>query len=249
MRLALPGWMAYLKKLRQQVNNSVEFYGFNTTDNYFKHEPKEVAAMLKANNIVSPSGHYQLNLFDENGQQVIYAAKEIGHKYIVIPWLPQEERSTLDQYKGIAEKLTKAGELCKKNNIKFAYHNHDFEFKKFENDACGYDVLIKDVDKSLMDFELDLFWVVSAGLDPVDLFKKHPGRFKMWHVKDMDKTDGKKQTEVGSGSINFKRIFSKAKLAGVEYFYVEQENLPVPGDANIKKSIQYVKRNLLPLVK
>jgi sugar phosphate isomerase/epimerase len=234
-----------LKKMAAAGYNSVELYGYNSKDNYFKSTAKELAAMLKNNKIISPSGHYQLSLFDNDGQQTIDAALQVGHKYVVIPWLPEEQRKSLDDYKVLTEKVNKAALLCKKNNIKLAYHNHDFEFKKYEGDVCGYDILLKETDKALVDFEMDLFWVVTAGLDPVELFKQNPGRFKMWHVKDMDKTNSKLQTEVGSGSINFKAIFAKAKLSGLEYFYVEQENLPVPADKNIKKSIQYLKKNIL----
>lgn len=239
------GLAPVFKKIAATGYNSVEMYGYNTKDSFFGNSAKEVAAMLKANNIISPSGHYQLDLFDNDGQQTIDAAKELGHKYVVIPYLAEPIRKSLDDYKVIAERVNKAAMLCKQNNIKLAYHNHDFEFKKWEGDVTGYDTLMKECDKSMVDFELDLFWVVFSGNDPIELFKKHPGRFKMWHVKDMDKTRPMNQTEVGSGSINFKKIFAKAKLSGLEYFYVEQENLTVPGDENIKKSISYLKKNIL----
>lgn len=243
------GLKGVLKKMAAAGYNSVEFFGFGTKENYFKSSPKEVAAMLKENKLASPSGHYQLDLFDKDGQQTIDAAKELGHDYIVIPWFPEEQRKSLDDYKSIAARINKAALLCKQSNIKMAYHNHDFEFVKYEGGVTGFDILMKDCDSSLVNFELDLFWVVTAGLDPVALFEQHPGRFKMWHVKDMDKTDPKKQTEVGSGSIDFKKIFSLSQLSGLEYFFVEQENLPVPSDANIRKSLVYVKDQLVPLLK
>jgi sugar phosphate isomerase/epimerase len=236
---------AVLKKMAAIGYNSVEFYGYNTKDAYFKKSAKEIAAILKANKMISPSGHYDLKLFNNDTQQVIDASLEVGHQYIVIPWLAEELRTSLDKYKALAEKINNIALQCKQNNIKLAYHNHDFEFKKMEGDVCGYDIMLKETDKTLVDFELDLFWVASAGHDAVEMFKQNPGRFKMWHVKDMDKTDSKKQTEVGSGSIDFKPIFAQAKLSGLEYFYVEQENLPVPGDANIKKSYDFIKKNLI----
>lgn len=239
------GIEAVLKKIAAAGYNSVEFYGYNTKDAYFKKSPAEIASILKANKLVSPSGHYDLKLFTNDTQQVIDASLAVGHKYIVIPWLAEDLRTSLDKYKGLAEKINNIALQCKQNNIKLAYHNHDFEFKKMEGNVCGYDILLKETDKALVDFELDLFWVASAGQDAVEMFKQNPGRFKMWHVKDMDKTDSKKQTEVGSGSIDFKPIFAQAKLSGLEYFYVEQENLPVPGDANIIKSYQFVKNNLI----
>lgn len=228
---------------------SVEMYGFNITDNFFKHAPGEVAAMLKAHKLISPSGHYQLDLFDKDGQQVVDAALALGHRYVVIPWFPPEQRDSLDDYKVIAEKINKAARLCKDNKLRMAYHNHDFEFTRYDGGVSGYDILLKECDKDLVDFELDLYWVKFANENALDIFKKNPGRIKMWHVKDMDKNDPKKQTAVGSGIIDFKSIFAEAELSGMEYFYVEQENLPVPGDDTIKKSSEYVRKNLLPLLK
>lgn len=236
---------AVFKKIAAAGYNSVEMYGFNSKENFFKKSPKEIAALLKNNNLITPSGHYQLELFENNASQTIEAALCLGHKYIVIPWLPESVRKTKDDYKVIAEKVNKAALLCKQQNIKLAYHNHDFEFNKFEDGSCGFEVLINDTDKTLVNFELDLFWVVSAGLNPIDLFKQHPGRFKMWHVKDMDKTHSKLNTEIGTGSIDFKPIFANAKLSGLEYFYVEQENFSMPSSESIAKSIAFVKKNLL----
>ncbi len=247
--IPISGLKGVFNKIAAAGYNSVEMYGFNVKDAFFKNSAKEVAALLKSSKLISPSGHYQLDLFDNDGQQTIDAAKELGHKYIVIPYLPEPIRKSLDDYKVIAERVNKAALLCKKNNIKLAYHNHDFEFTKYEGGVCGYDILLKECDKTLVNFEMDLFWVVMAGHDPIELFKQHPGRFKMWHVKDMDKSRPKQQTEVGSGSINFKPIFAKAKLSGMEYFYVEQENLLVPGDENIRKSIKYLKKHILAGIK
>ncbi|MES2850335.1 MAG: sugar phosphate isomerase/epimerase [Bacteroidota bacterium] len=253
-----------LFSLRDEVNNgldkvlakvaaagygSVEMYGFNSADNFFKNTPAQVAEMLKAHKLISPSGHYQLDMFDKDGQKVIDAALTLGHKYVVIPWFPAEQRDSLDDYKVIVEKMNKAAQLCKDNKLKMAYHNHEFEFIKYEGGVSGYDIIMKECDKELVDLELDLYWVKFAKEDPIEIFKRDPGRFKMWHVKDMLGDEKKTQTEVGSGTVDFATVFKNAGLSGMEYFYVEQENLPVPGDANIKKSADYVKANLLPLLK
>lgn len=240
---------AVFKKITTAGYNSVEMYGFNPKDQFFKKSPKEIDALLKSNHLITPSGHYQLELFEKDASQTIDAALALGHKYIVIPWLPESIRKTKEDYKVIAEKVNNAAALCKKQNLKLAYHNHEFEFTKFEDGSCGYDVLLNDTDKDLVNFELDLFWVVTAGLDPIDFFKQNPGRFKMWHVKDKDKTNPKLTTEIGTGSINFKPIFAKSKLSGLEYFYVEQENFSIPSTESISKSFSYVKNNLLHCLK
>ncbi|MGC4103045.1 sugar phosphate isomerase/epimerase family protein [Ferruginibacter sp.] len=170
---------------------------------------------------------------------------QLGHSHIIIPWLKEENRKTIDQYKTLAERINKAGEICKGEGLQLAYHNHDFEFKDM-NGEHGYDILLNNTDKNLVKFEMDLYWVVRAGYQPVEIFKKHPGRFPFWHVKDMDKADKTKNTEVGNGTVDFKTIFASAKLAGVTHYIVEQENNYVPDIyASIKASSGYTKTSLL----
>lgn len=235
------------EKIASAGYGSVEMFGFSAGDSFFKSKPEEVADLLKKHKLISPSGHYMLDLFDKDGQQTVEASLALGHKYVVIPWFPPEQRSSLDDYKKIAERINKAALLCKENKLKMAYHNHEFEFVKYDG-VSGYDILMEQCDKELVDMELDLYWVQFAKEDPIEIFKGAPGRFKMWHVKDMSKDDPGIQTEVGSGVVDFKTIFKNAELSGMEYFYVEQENLPVPADANIKKSVEYVKSALIPLL-
>ena len=113
------------------------------------------------------------------------------------------------------------------------------------NGNHGYDVLLNNTDKDLVKMEMDIYWVVRAGYDPITLFKEHPGRFHLWHVKDMNKADKTQNTEVGNGSIDFAKIFAKAKLAGVKHYIVEQENNYQPDFyGSIKKSNSYVKKLL-----
>ncbi|RYD69534.1 MAG: sugar phosphate isomerase/epimerase, partial [Sphingobacteriales bacterium] len=124
--------------------------------------------------------------------------------------------------------------------IQMAYHNHDFEFKDFDG-KTGFDILLAETDPGLVKIEMDIYWVVRGGADPVDLFKKHPGRFPLWHVKDMDKTDPGRNTEVGTGKIDFKKIFAHAKLAGLDFPFVEQENFTIDPYESIAKSAAYLK--------
>jgi sugar phosphate isomerase/epimerase len=109
----------------------------------------------------------------------------------------------------------------------------------------GFEILMKETDASQVKMELDLYWAVKAGHNPVDLFAAHPGRFVMWHIKDMDKTDKKFFTEVGNGSIDFKSIFAKAKESGMKHFFVEQDICPGPPLESIAKSIDYLKKNIV----
>ena len=204
-----------------------------------------MAAILKANKIISPSGHYGYKTVTGDTQKVIDAALEMGHKYITIPSIPHETANGKDDFIKAVENINKAAQQCKNHKLQLAYHNHDFEFEKFGDGTCGYDIMLKEFDKSLVNLEMDIYWVTKAGHDPLELFEQNPGRFKMWHVKDMDKNNPELNTEIGSGTIDFKTIFSKANLSGMEYFFVEQENFAIPSDESIRKSLQYIKSNLL----
>ena len=142
--------------------------------------------------------------------------------------------------------MNKAAEMCKKAGLKLGYHNHNFEWKPVDG-TTFYDVLLKDTDPSLVHMEMDIFWVVRAGQDPVKIFEQHPGRFALCHIKDRDKTKTDLNTEIGKGSIDFKTILSPAhvKLAGLKHFIVEQENyINIDPFASIKESAAYVKNVL-----
>src|SRR5258706_14376241 len=167
-------------------------------------------------------------------------AATVGIKYMVCAWLSPDERGGIDHYKKLASDLNKAAETCKKAGIQLCYHNHDFEFEK-EDGKYKYDVLLNDTDKNLVKMELDLYWVNKAGVDPADLFNQHPGRFPLWHIKDMDNTPEHSFTEVGSGIIDFKKIFTHADKAGLKYFFVEQDKCPGSPFDSITKSITYIK--------
>ena len=158
-----------------------------------------------------------LNLTD-NYQQLADDAAEGGLSYLVCSSIPV---STLDEIKTAVEVFTKSGEACKKNGVQFAYHNHVTEFDEVEG-YRPFDYILNHTGKDLVKMELDLGWATKAKQDPVELFKLHPGRFPLWHVKDLDKTT-MEPTEVGSGFIDFKRIFDNAEESGMKYFFVEQD--------------------------
>jgi sugar phosphate isomerase/epimerase len=230
--------------------SEIEMYGLTPEQTFFGLSVKEFAALMKQHNLKSPSGHYMPEKFlfeNGNGDEVkklCDMAQVMGHQYITIPWMKEERRKTIDQYKALAQKINEAGKICKAANLQLAYHNHDFEFADIDGQK-GYDILLKETDSNLLKMEMDIYWVVKAGYDPIEIFKSNPGRFHMWHVKDMDKKDNKINTEIGNGSIDFKKIFSNATLAGVKHFFVEQENNYAPDILkSIKISNDYVKKSL-----
>ncbi|HEX8350917.1 MAG TPA: sugar phosphate isomerase/epimerase [Hymenobacter sp.] len=243
-----------LAKLAKIGYNSVEGATYTGTQKFYGMTPKEFAAVLKQNGLIMPSSHYRLGEEQTNGapvqgtilhgwDQAVDDAAAAGVKYMVCAFLSEAERGNLDRYKTIADQLNKAGERCQKAGIQLCYHNHDFEFKA-ENGQMPFDVLLSGTDKKLVKMELDLYWTTKAGQDPLALFKQHPGRFPLWHVKDMAKTPEKSFTEVGNGSIDFKKIFTQADLAGLQYFFVEQDSTPGDPFDSVTKSIGYIKKNL-----
>ncbi|RZJ78411.1 MAG: sugar phosphate isomerase/epimerase [Flavobacterium sp.] len=244
-----------VKGVIQQVAKAgfkeVETYGYAPVKgSFWGLSPKEFKALLDANGLYSPSGHFSFDNYISSGnlddiKAYIDAANTLGSKYVVAPWLSENLRKSADDYKKVAERLNIAGELCMKSGINVGYHNHGFEFDKF-GDKTGLDIILAETDPNLVYFELDLYWAVFAGHNPIDLFKKYPRRFKMWHVKDMDKAKKNWNTEIGNGSIDFKPIFAQASLSGVKHIYLEQETNYQPNHiSSIKTSIDFIKRSLL----
>lgn len=229
----------------------VETYGLSKDEQFFGLSVKEFGELLKSHNIKSPSGHYMPSemLFNKGNGDDVKRLCDVGHllgqQYIVVPFLEEGMRKTIDQYKAIAERMNMTGEICKAANLNLAYHNHDFEFTQMEGQT-GYDILMNSTNKDLLKLELDLYWVVKAGINPIDLFKQQPGRFHMVHIKDMDKKDTALNTEIGNGSIDFKPIIANAPLGGIKHFYMEQENNYVPDRiTSIQNSFAFIKKNLL----
>ncbi|WP_432710488.1 sugar phosphate isomerase/epimerase family protein [Pedobacter sp.] len=238
-----------IKKVAEAGYNDVETYGYSVEGKFWGLTPAEFKGVLAENGLTAPSGHYGLDKYFTDGdtdelKAYIEAANAIGSKYLTVPFLGENLRKDLDGYKSVSEKLNQAGEICKTSGLKLAYHNHNFEFQKF-GDTTGYDVMLKETNPELVSFELDLYWVMRSGNDPIKLFTDNPGRFPMWHVKDMDKANEELNTEVGSGSIDFKKIFADAKLAGLEYPFLEQENFGTDPYESIKTSYNYLKNELI----
>jgi sugar phosphate isomerase/epimerase len=243
-----------LAKVAQIGFNSVEGATYTGTEKFYGMDPKAFLALLSQNGLQMPSSHYRLGEDETDGvakgtilhdwDRAVEDAATLGIKYMVCAWLSPKERLGLDHYKGLAANLNTAGEKCKAAGIQLCYHNHDFEFEQ-QNGQFPYEVLLDNTDKELVKLEIDLYWVTKAGQDPIALIGKHPGRFPLWHLKDMDKTPEHSFTEVGNGTIDFKKIFTHAHEAGLKYFFVEQDKCPGSPFDSITQSIAYIKKNLV----
>src|SRR5690606_2803360 len=236
-----------IKKVADIGYQDVEPYGFSAADGYWGMSPKEFKSLLDSNNLKSSSGHYDLEEFIRTGKEdqlhaTIEAANVLGQEYVTLPYLQEDLRGSADTYKMIAEKMSIMAETCKKSGLKFAYHNHDFEFTNLGNGETGYKIFMENTDADLVQFELDLYWVQHSGNDPIELFKKYPGRFTMWHIKDMDKVNRDLNTEIGTGSMDFKPVFKNAQLSGMKHFFVEQENFSQGKDPfqSIRESFDFI---------
>lgn len=243
-----------LAKVAEIGYNSVELATYTGSEKFYGMSPSEFAVVLKQNGLVAPSAHYRLGEEQPKGEvqqgtilhdwdKAVDDAAALGLKYMVCAYLADVERGNLDHYKKVAEQLNTAGERCKKAGIQLCYHNHDFEFIK-QDDQYPYDILLA-TDKDLVKMEIDLYWITKAGQDPIKLLNEHPGRFPLWHVKDLDNTPKKDFTEVGNGIIDFKKIFQQKSTAGLKYFFVEQDKTPGSPFDSITKSIAYIKKNLV----
>jgi sugar phosphate isomerase/epimerase len=154
----------------------------------------------------------------------IRTAKAIGQDYITIPSYSFARDGGIDAWKKGAAEFNQWGAMCKDAGLRLAYHNHNFEFGALAGGPTGYDVLQRETDPSLVDFEMDLYWTAFADRDPIALFAQYPGRFAMWHVKDLLLTNGTKgMAPVGRGTLNFRDYFAHRAQAGMKHFFVEHD--------------------------
>ena len=242
-----------LAKVAQAGYQEVETYGYSPKKHFWGLTPPEFKAALAAQGLSTSSGHYDVGGFmrDGNEQQLqtaIAAARGCGQTYVIVPYLDEKLRTSVADFKTVATRLNKAGALCQAAGLKLGYHNHDFEFKPIGGTTL-YDVLLKETDPKLVVFEMDIYWVVRAGQDPIKLIQAHPRRFPLWHVKDMDKAKPELNTEVGAGSIDFRNIFAQAGTAGLQHIFMEQENFGMDAYQSITQSAAYMKSTLLPALK
>ena len=235
-----------IAKVAQVGYKEVEFAG------YFGRTGAQVRAVCDKNGLDPVSTHVQYDELDDKFPSVIETSKTIGLKYIVCPFIQEEARKSPDIWKQAAEKFNRCGEQTKKAGMQFAYHNHWFEFLPTDG-KLPYDELLKLCDANLVKMEMDLCWITAAGGDPLKYFNLYPGRFPLVHVKDLHTlpkvTSGGAQnygdtvdlTEVGSGLIDWKKIFAQSDKAGIKHYIVEHDHPKQPIES-IKGSYDYLSK-------
>ncbi|MCW5515262.1 sugar phosphate isomerase/epimerase [Muriicola sp. Z0-33] len=242
-----------LKKVKALGYEDLEIYGYDENNgSYYGFKSARFKEILDDLGLTTTSGHYGFHPFllksaselERYVDQCIEGALALEQSYITWPWLDPENR-TIEKFKLLSGKLNTIGEQVNKAGLGFAYHNHDFEFID-HNGQNGYDIILEETDPDLVKLQLDLYWAVhSYPGKPIDLIKRQPGRFVMWHIKDMDKVT-RDYTELGNGSIDYTKIIPYAEpLSGLEYYYLEQGgNFAVNSMQSITDSAAFFKKHL-----
>src|SRR6266849_4701210 len=232
-----------ISKVAATGYKEVEFAG------YFDHPPKDVRAILDKNGLAAPSAHVSYDLVEKKWPETLDDAKIVGHSYVICPWIDENQRKEPTGWKRAADLFNRAGEASQKAGIQFGYHNHSFEFEpaKSLGGKMPYDFLLVETDPKLVRMEMDLCWITVGGQDPLTYFERYPGRFPLVHVKDWKGGKGKeseqstKMADVGSGNIDWKRIFAQSGKAGIRHYFVEHDE-PKSAFDSIERSYDYLQR-------
>ncbi|MDX2067616.1 MAG: sugar phosphate isomerase/epimerase [Haliscomenobacter sp.] len=247
MEKDLVGTLTAVRKMGYRL---VEGAGYSQGKFYGK-TPAEFKVLLADLGLKMPSGHFgfgsanydvQKKSINDEYKRAIDDAASIGHEYVIAPYMidPDRKGEKLKQY---IHGLNKAGEYAKQAGVKFAYHNHAFEFE-MEGGRLIYDAILQDTDPSLVLLQMDLYWTEKGKANTIELLKKNAGRVHLVHVKDMAKTKEQETVEVGQGSINFQEIFKYTPAAGVKYYVVELEHYkttPMQGIAEAYNGLKKLK--------
>jgi sugar phosphate isomerase/epimerase len=241
-----------IKKIAGVGYQDSETYGYDPVQGtYYGIKAGEFKKLLSDHGMITTSGHYDFTkYFDKSADdmlrfvdQCIVGANVLGQRYITWPWLDPAFR-TIEHFRQLTGKLNVIGERIGKAGLGFAYHHHDFEFTD-HNGENGYDIIMRNTDARSVKLQMDLYWIMrSSKLSPAELIEKQPGRFVMWHIKDMDKIS-KDYSELGNGSIDFTKILPLAKQSGLEYYYIEQGgNFAHDPVRSVTDSAHYFRKNL-----
>jgi sugar phosphate isomerase/epimerase len=245
-----------LKKVSDMGYKYLELAGYDN-GKFYNHEPSEFLKLVNDLGMEIVSSHTRVEALGvtlDNAKKMAEDHARLGVKYCVQPWIVEEARTSLASYQKMAEDWNKVGSIMKENGIMFGYHNHNFEFDTVEGKIPYFDILMAELDMDLVTMELDMFWTTKAGHDPVDIIKKYPGRFQLFHMKDMYTVEApfyttagvKDFAPVGEGVIDFKSILAARDIAGMKYMIVEQD-LSRDGKPfdDIRASITNIKTRIL----
>jgi hydroxypyruvate isomerase len=216
----------------------VEFAGL------MQHQAADVRRILDHLGLVAPSMHVPFESINDGWGAVIDDARALGCRYVVIPSIPEALRTSLESYRRVAGEFNRAAAVAAQSGVRFAYHNHAVDFAPLER-RVPYDILLEATDPSLVDIELDLYWIVRSGQDPRRYFNRWPGRCKLIHAKDSSAGPDYKMADVGGGIIDWPNTLAAARAAGAEHCFVERDDSPDPM-ASITASFRYLRGIKVP---
>lgn len=197
---------------------------------------REMRSLLRRSGLTAPSAHIGTAEMRGDWERTLADALTIGQRYITCAWIDETDRTPYG-YRKIAELFNRSAAAARKAGLQFCYHNHDFEFRR-TGDIVPYDLLLTDCDPDLVKMEMDIFWLVKGGRDPIEYFRSYPGRFPLVHVKDMDGSG--RMVDVGAGVIGFRGIFEHAERAGIQHYFVEHDD-PRDPLATARASYEYLR--------
>lgn len=202
----------------------VEFAG------YYDRTPAQVKAALDRTGLSAPSAHVPISSLRESWARTLDDARVMGHRYLIVPAIPEDERATAEGVTRVAELFQTAGAEAKAAGLRLGFHNHDVDFMPIggRGAKAPFDLLLEKTDPGNVVFEMDLYWITKAGRDPLAYFARYPGRFELVHVKDSGGPPEHRMVDVGRGTIDFKRIFARRREAGIQHFFVEHDDPPDP---------------------
>lgn len=230
MQRDMPGTLAQVAAIGYR---EVEFAG------YFGRTPAQVASLLATNKLKSPSTHLDLGaLSGATARKTMDESRAIGHEWVTVAWLDANQRKTLDDWKRVAATFNRVGAMARDAGLRFAYHNHDFEFPLVDG-TIPLALLLHETDPAYVDFEMDVYWLTKAGHDPLAWLERHPDRFRMLHLKDAGPAPERKMLDVGAGTIDWRAVLAAGARAGVRHTFVEHDQ---PGDAlaSVRASHDYL---------
>ncbi|MFH5832049.1 sugar phosphate isomerase/epimerase family protein [Halalkalibaculum sp. DA3122] len=207
----------------------------------------ELKAMLDERGLICTSFGVGYDALVNDTEQVIENARTLGAKYIRVAWIPHEAPFSIEDTKRAAADFNRAGKKIREAGLYFAYHNHGYEFRPYNNGTL-FDYLVEHTDPEYVSFEIDLLWVAHPGADPVKLLKQYPNRFRLMHLKDLKKganndfsgsAPEEYDVRLGTGQIDFPAVMEAAKNTNIEYYYIEDESSEVV--ERVPKSFAFIK--------
>lgn len=225
---------ATLARAAQIGYREVEFAG------YFRLSPEQLRELIDQNGLTSPSVHTSIESLERDFAASAAAARVIGHEMLIVPSLNTRTLTNTAAWQGIAARFNALGRKARDAGLRFGFHNHAAEATAMADGATPYDILLGDTDPALVDFQMDLYWMIKAGGEPLAYFTSHPGRFRSVHVKDATPAPELAMRDVGAGSIDWKKIFGQHAQAGIQHYMVEHDSPGADPFASAKASHDYL---------